>query len=689
MRLHILSLALGGCLRPEPVKYGITEDTGGHITYILGEMTALSKRDDVSLAEIVTRRFDEPTLGRVHAQPEQWVNDKLVIRRIDSGNRRYLAKEELGADRAAFIAAFLDDLRSRERLPDLIHAHFADAADVAFKVQRELGIPYIYTAHSLGMDKRDTFEGEQTHLDDRIAEEDAAIAGARAVIGSSRDECERQLLSYPSARIDRIHRITPGISQLDATEHSVEQARALIAPFLRDEDKPIVLAIARPVQKKNLAGLIDAFGQDDWLRQNANLVILAGQRDDLTKGEAEHAAVLQDIVDAIDRHDLYGSVAYPKRHTRELADGFYALAARSGGVFVNPAKVEPYGLTVVEAAVHGLPVVATKIGGPTDIVGELWHGELVDPYDRQSIADGIRALLKDRTRWEQCSRNGRTRVRAMTWDRYAEGFMTVAAQVTARPAAVAVMRPRLDALIVSDIDNTLTGCLDGAARFSSFLKGNPNFAFVAATGRSLPEARRVIREWKLPTPLAWITSVGSEIYFASDDGLVLDRTYAHAIDQDWDAEAVTRALENMPGVRPQAGYEQRAYKRSYYVDSAKDAARVHARLAKAGVRGKVVFSHGSLLDILPPLAGKGAALNHVADRFDVEPANVFAAGDSGNDECMLTACANAILVGNYSAELAPIVGRTNVYVARERHAGGVLEGIDAHRSRLRSLRSAA
>ncbi|HBQ92628.1 MAG TPA: HAD family hydrolase, partial [Erythrobacter sp.] len=95
--MHIVSVALGGCLKGEPVRYGVTEDTGGHITYILGEMEALARRDDVEMAEIVTRRFDDPRLGTAHAQPEEWLGAKLVIRRIDSGDRRYLAKEALSA----------------------------------------------------------------------------------------------------------------------------------------------------------------------------------------------------------------------------------------------------------------------------------------------------------------------------------------------------------------------------------------------------------------------------------------------------------------------------------------------------------------------------------------------------------------------------------------------------------------
>ncbi|GJS54054.1 probable sucrose-phosphate synthase [Tanacetum coccineum] len=43
------------------------------------------------------------------------------------------------------------------------------------------------------------------------------------------------------------------------------------------------------------------------------------------------------------------------------------LAAKTKGVFINPAFIEPFGLTLIEAAAYGLPMVATKNGRPVDI----------------------------------------------------------------------------------------------------------------------------------------------------------------------------------------------------------------------------------------------------------------------------------------------------------------------------------
>lgn len=672
--MHIVSLALGGCLKAEPVRYGITEDTGGHITYVLGEMEALARRSDVRFAEIITRRFDEPELGSAHAEHQEWVSSKLAITRIDSGNPTYLSKEALRSDRQAFTTALIAELQSRERLPDLIHAHFADAADVAIQIEKALGIPFVYTAHSLGMDKRAAMASPCKAIDARLAEENRAISGARAIIGSSRDECERQLIAYPSARIEKIHRLVPGIDCRDESS-GLSTAIDLVAPFLRDPTKPIVLAVARPVHKKNLARLVEAYGASPHLREKSNLVILAGLRVTLTSGEKEQLEVMRDLVDAIDRHDLYGSVAYPKSHTREQVQALYSLAARTRGVFVNPALMEPYGLTLVEAAAHGLPVVATKVGGPQDIVGELEHGLLVDPNDASDIAGAIERLISDRPFWERCSCSGRKKSLDMNWDRYAAGFRNIAANILEGRSG-SVIRP--SHLVVSDLDNTLTGCSNGVDRFARFLKRRRDFGFVVATGRSIVEARRLFREWGLPAPLAWITSVGSEIYLERSGSPTLDETFAKQISEDWEPERIDDLLADLPDLVSQACYEQRSFKRSYFAKDAEQAADIENLLQSHGIRARVIFSHDRLLDILPIKAGKAAAMRHVAGMFGVTAQNVFAAGDSGNDADMLTVCENAILVGNHASEIARLASRPNVYLSKRSNASGTLEGLLAH-----------
>jgi len=169
--MFICHIALGGCLTAPSVNYGVTEDTGGHIAYILGAARAQAARGDVDAVQIVTRAFDEPALGAVHAQAEQQVSRSLSIRRLWTAQRGYLSKENLAAEIPALVDAFLEDLAQAQGLPDVIHAHFADAAQLALAARARFGIPVIYTPHSLALSK----SGSAVDTDRVAAERRAAL----------------------------------------------------------------------------------------------------------------------------------------------------------------------------------------------------------------------------------------------------------------------------------------------------------------------------------------------------------------------------------------------------------------------------------------------------------------------------------------------------------------------------------
>lgn len=667
--LYILSIALGGCLKGPPVEFGLTEDTGGHITYALGAAHALAARSDVDRVDIVTRLIDDPVLGAGYAVPFEPLSAKLAIRRIDSGNRAYLSKEANAADRGAFTAALLEYLASQGHLPDVIHAHFADAAEVAQAVRERFGIPFVYTAHSLGIDKHEV--GGGVGMLRRLAEEDRAISAADLIVASSRDEAERQLMLYPSACPAKIHCLPPGAGTGHDTLIDLAAARSLIAPFLRDPEKPIILAIARPVAKKNLAGLVDLYGVNTTLRARANLVVVAGLRHGPDCGEAEQRGVIASLLARMDAHDLYGEIALPKRHRQADIPSLYALAKAGGGVFVNPALTEPYGLTLTEAALHGLPVVATCHGGPADIVATLRHGRIADPRDPVAFAAAIHGLLDDPIEWARCSAEGSIRSKMLDWNGYAARFVEIVRTLSATPPVATVPSK----LLLCDIDNTLTGCTVGADGMAPFLASQPMLAFGVATGRSLQEAERLLREWRQPAPRVLITSVGSEIYWRVGARLVADRDFTDWIDDGWDHCAIDDSVAMIPGVERQPPVEQRRHKRSYFVEDQDVIATVREAVSNLPVR--VIHSHGRLLDILPERAGKGAAMAWVADRLGIAAEHVYAAGDSGNDLDMLDAARNGIVVANHSAELKPLIGRPTIYLARSPHAAGVVEGMRA------------
>lgn len=61
---------------------------------------------------------------------------------------------------------------------------------------------------------------------------------------------------------------------------------------------------------------------------------------------------------------------------------------RSAGVFVHPARREPWGLVVNEAAAAGLPlIVGRRVGAACELVREGENGFLIDPDDVESVAN--------------------------------------------------------------------------------------------------------------------------------------------------------------------------------------------------------------------------------------------------------------------------------------------------------------
>ena len=75
---------------------------------------------------------------------------------------------------------------------------------------------------------------------------------------------------------------------------------------------------------------------------------------------------------------------------RELAR-HYAQSS----IFCLPTRHEPFGIAFVEAMMHRLPVVGTRIGAIPDMVEEGVNGYLVDAGDPHSLAHALCRLLAD------------------------------------------------------------------------------------------------------------------------------------------------------------------------------------------------------------------------------------------------------------------------------------------------------
>ncbi len=673
--MFVLHVALQGCLRGNNVEYGLTADTGGHIRYLMDLVGACEASDTASKIVIATRAFEGH--GEDYQRPSEAVSPQVSIVRLRTNRPDYVSKEDMHAEVASFSDALIAHLREHG-LPDIVHAHYADAAVVAARIKTELGIPFVFTGHSLGRVKIAAMpeiasDASMTH---RLAAEECALEQASLIIASSRDEAELQYKGYDNYDAGKIRVLPPG-SDLDAFQgaQSSETVEVQLSRFLAEPEKPVLLAIARPVTKKNLIGLVRAYGKSPALQEAANLVILAGNRCEIDELEPDLADNLREILHLVDTYDLYGKIAYPKMHRPDLVPAYYAYARDRGGIFVNPALNEPFGLTLLEASAVGLPLIATDSGGPNDIVETCGNGVLIDPRDEDGLASAALKILGCSETWQTYSKAGERAVACYDWARHTERYHGLLSELIDKPAA---KTEKPSQLLISDIDNTLVGSVPHLHAFGNWRRQQSGLSFGVATGRSFHSAMAILEQEDVPRPEVMITSVGSEIYHLSENGVSYeyDRHWAERIAENWDRSGIERVLRKAGFLTPQASLEQRDFKLSYFSDGSSGVvARIKELLEKAGLRASVIHSHRRYLDVLPLKASKGTAVDYVRRGAGLSENMVFVAGDSGNDIEMLQAIPQSIIVANYSDGLATLPALSHSYIASETHAAGIIEGV--------------
>ena len=79
-------------------------------------------------------------------------------------------------------------------------------------------------------------------------------------------------------------------------------------------------------------------------------------------------------------------------------------------VYIMPSRAEGLGSAALLAMAHGLPVIATKVGGLPEIVEEGITGWLVEPESPQGLADAIAAASENPARLKELG--GRARLRS-------------------------------------------------------------------------------------------------------------------------------------------------------------------------------------------------------------------------------------------------------------------------------------
>jgi sucrose-phosphate synthase len=697
------------------MEMGHDADTGGQINYVVELGKALSKRGDVERIDLFTRLIMDKAVSEDYSRPIEQVNDKFRIVRIQCGGRKYIRKELLWPYLDEFVDKTIKFIKRENAIPDIVHGHYADAGYVAIQLAKTFGIPLIFTGHSLGRAKKEKLLNngleqadiiKKYKIDHRIHIEEEVLKNADLIITSTSQEIEKQYGMYRNNNLPAYRVIPPGLDlekfypyyhdMLPETEKDEVQiyAQASVLKelnrFFSHPDKPLILTLCRPDERKNISGLVKAYGEDLELQAMSNLAVFAGIRKDISEKEENERNVLTRMLLLMDKYDLYGKMAIPKKHDFEHeVPELYRIAAEKNGVFINPALTEPFGLTLLEASATGLPIVATDDGGPKDIIHNCDNGILVDPTSTKKIADALKKIITDHDTWEKFSKNGIINVRKhYLWEKHAEKYIKevkkLVKEIPESEIGVAIPSDsigkrlaRLNYFIITDIDNTLIGEEENnnLNDLLALLTKNRNIiGFCVATGRTVASAVEYLKQHNVHAPDIIISSVGSEIYYGKD--LHYGQGWETHISSKWNRAKIVELLKEVDFLEYQEEITQRRFKISYLMKPGKDRlAMIHDLLLKHKCRYNLIYSHQRYLDILPYRASKGKAIRYLSYRWEIPLKNILVCGDSGNDEEMLRGEPLAMVVANYSEELEKLKHRKNIYFAKQKYAAGIVEAV--------------
>jgi glycosyltransferase involved in cell wall biosynthesis len=248
--------------------------------------------------------------------------------------------------------------------PDVLHAHVAlQAGPVTRRIAQAIGVPYVVTEHSSeilngGLSAQREQQARQVYADAHCV-----IAVSSALATRITDIC-------PAAKVKVIGNMVP--DHIFALRDSVQMSG----------DDLIVLTLCNLQPSKRVVDAIEALaGLPNRLKARIVLHVIG---DGPERRRLEQLALAQEF-----RSQFHGEL--PRVAAMNMLAG--------ADLLLHPSAFETFGIVLAEAAALGVPVIATRCGGPEDIVSSD-SGLLVDVGDVAALQSGIMAILDDISRWK-------------------------------------------------------------------------------------------------------------------------------------------------------------------------------------------------------------------------------------------------------------------------------------------------
>ena len=280
-------------------------------------------------------------------------------------------------DKEKYLQEFIEKLNENYDLKsfDVIHAHYWLSGLVAKHISNEFNIPFVFTAHSLGV----FLDG---YNKERVDCEKLIMTSSNYITASSNFE---QNLISESYQIDKnkIKKITPGID------------RSLFAPDLSTNRKNIFLSIGRIQQQKGQRVTIDFLNNFRKVENDFVCYFIGGPSGNSGK---EYLVELKEQVVEL---NLETHVKFlenlPQTKIKELLN--------ESKLLIHTSQFETFGLVAIEANSMGVPVLSTNSGSFPEIIFSGVNGYLADNLVDGNVNNYVRDLLRDNKTFEKAMFN--------------------------------------------------------------------------------------------------------------------------------------------------------------------------------------------------------------------------------------------------------------------------------------------
>jgi glycosyltransferase involved in cell wall biosynthesis len=196
---------------------------------------------------------------------------------------------------------------------------------------------------------------------------------------------------FTALQVEQLLGVEP--ARIHVVPHGVRMPAHPAAP----QRENLVLFVGVVQRRKNIARLVRAF---ESLPAGWRLA-LAGATEGYGAAEELHAAEESPRRADI---DLLGHLS---------AEQLINLYARAR-IFAFPSLDEGFGMPILEAMAHGIPVITSRSSAMPEVAGNA--ALLVDPLDVDALAEGLARLAADHTLREDLIARGRARAHQFTWD---------------------------------------------------------------------------------------------------------------------------------------------------------------------------------------------------------------------------------------------------------------------------------